>query len=197
MLNTMIVLIVALRERRVLLAIPGGVYNNLVVNTELEKLFKEDQDDRLSAKADWENRQFLEYINRRDQNRRKKVKQMIEKGLIEDVSDYHHAAMIFQHGNGPEDFHKANELAKKAMELGDQRKDTRYYKEVRWLYAASMDRWLLSLGKAQKYGTQFVKESEGEWGLKQPIDPDITDEERVRYFVPPLSEAVKRFKEKY
>ena len=193
----MIVLIVALRERRVLLAIPGGVYNNLVVNTELEKLFKEDQDDRLSAKADWENRQFLEYINRRDQNRRKKVKQMIEKGLIEDVSDYHHAAMIFQHGNGPEDFHKANELAKKAMELGDQRKDTRYYKEVRWLYAASMDRWLLSLGKAQKYGTQFVKESEGEWGLKQPIDPDITDEERVRYFVPPLSEAVKRFKEKY
>jgi hypothetical protein len=50
-------------------------------------------------------------------------------------------------------YKKANELARQGIELGDERS--------KWLYAATMDRWLVSQGKPQKYGTQFRKNKKG------------------------------------
>ena len=67
----------------------------------------------------------------------------------------------------------------------------------KWLYAATLDRWLLSTGKPQKFGTQFRKEKNGDWELAQPIDKTVTDTKRAQYNVPPLSEALSEYKKKY
>lgn len=82
----------------------------------------------------------------------------------------------------------ADECAKKAVDLGD---DT-----ARWLYAATLDRYLLSIDKPQKFGTQFKNTLEGNPELG-PVDPNTSDEERAEYHVPPLKDAVKKYKEKY
>lgn len=66
---------------------------------------------------------------------------------------------------------------------------------TKWLYAATLDRYLLSQGKKQKYGTQFIKKGDV-WEMA-PFDNSITDAERAKYFVPPISDALKVFTEKY
>lgn len=64
---------------------------------------------------------------------------------------------------------------------------------ARWLAAASKDRYLMTLGKPQLYGTQF-KKVDGKWILWE-VDPSVTDEERAKWGVPPLVEARKRAEE--
>ncbi len=75
-------------------------------------------------------------------------------------------------------FELANQLAERAIELGED--------DARWLYAATLDRYLTSQGKPQKYGTQY-QNVDGKWVLL-PVDPATTDEERAEYRVPPLQE---------
>jgi len=156
------------------------------VNEELKKMYEDDV--REKTNADWSDKKIVAEINKNDEKRKKRVKEIIAKGGLRSAADYHHAALIFQHGDTTADYKKANELAKKGMEMGDERS--------KWLYAATMDRWLVSQGKPQKYGTQFRKNKKGDWELG-PIDPTTTDEERARFNVPPLSEALARFKKKY
>lgn len=118
-----------------------------------------------------------------------KVKRLLAEGRLRAAADFHHAALILQHGDCSADYKLANELAKKGMDLGDER--------AKWLYAATLDRWLLSLGKGQKFGTQFVQNSKGKWQIAQPIDESVTDKERAKYNVPPLSQALDAYKKKY
>lgn len=106
---------------------------------------------------------------------------MLHKSLT--AVDYYHAALVFQHGVKPSDFKKANKLAKKSMEMGEER--------AKWMYAASMDRWLLSINKPQKFGTQFIQQKGKDWELSQPIDKTTSDKERAKYNVPPLSKALE------
>ncbi len=155
-------------------------------NEELKKIYEDDVEEK--TKADWSDKKVVTRINKNDRERRKRVKKIIAKGGLKVAADYHHAALIFQHGGTTADYKRANELAKKAMEMGDERS--------KWLYAATMDRWLISQGKPQKYGTQFKKNKKGEWEIG-PIDPTTTDQERTSLNVSPLSEALARFKEKY
>jgi hypothetical protein len=49
----------------------------------------------------------------------------------------------------------------------------------------------MTLGKPQRYGTQFKRDPGGPWYL-YPVDPAVTDEERARWNVPPLAELKKR-----
>lgn len=104
------------------------------------------------------------------------------------AADYHHAALVFQHGNKSEHYKLAHKFAEKAVELGDT--------SAKWLYAATLDRWLLSIGQPQKFGTQFRKNNKGNWELA-PTDKTVSDGERAEYNVPPLSRALQRFKKKY
>jgi hypothetical protein len=57
------------------------------------------------------------------------------------------------------------------------------------MYAASLDRALMSRGLPQKYGTQYVSFDGGPLELYQ-YDAMTTDEERHQYNVPPLSELL-------
>lgn len=163
-------------------------YYLITLSTNIIKiLYDEDTEDR--NYINWNDERKVKELTKRDGERRKKVREIIKrKGLISGL-DYHHASLIFQHGETPKDYKLAHELAEKAVSLGDE--------TAKWLYAATLDRWLLSQGRAQKYGTQFKQGSNREWELALPIDPSITDEERAKYGVPPLSEALSVYKAKY
>lgn len=157
------------------------------MNEELKKLYEEDVEEKTGA--DWSDVEVVARIEKNDGERKKRVEEIILADGLKIGADYHHAALIFQHGDTTADYKKANELAEKGMELGDERS--------KWLYAATLDRWLLSSGKAQKYGTQFGRDKNGDPEVAKPIDESVTDEERAKHNVPPLSEAVSVYKEKY
>lgn len=151
------------------------------VNHELLGIYEADQNDR-SGEIDWS------LVAPRDEERRRRVKAMLAAGDVKAADDYFHAAMVLQHGQGPEDYKLAHELALKASELDAD------HSSARWLAAAAKDRYLQSIGEPQIYGTQFRK-VDGKWTL-EPIDESaVTDEERARWGVPPLASAKQREKE--
>lgn len=155
--------------------------------TLIETLYAADIEER--NHINWDDKNEVEVLRQRDRERKEKAMELIETGGLISGLDYHHASLILQHGETTEDYKLAHELAEKAVNLGDE--------TAKWLYAATFDRWLLSSGKSQRYGTQFKQNKSGEWELALPIDPSITDEERIKYNVPPLSKALSVYKAKY
>lgn len=153
-------------------------------NAELTRIYEDDQADRSGGpgameKADWT------AIEARDKARQERVHQILAQGGAKTADDYHHAAMVFQHGDTDEEIAEAHELSLKAVELDPE------HPSARWLAAASKDRLLMRQGKPQLYGTQFKKIDGGKWILYE-VDPSVTDEERAKWDCPPLSEAQKR-----
>jgi len=91
--------------------------------------------------------------------------------------------MVLQHSDKKEHYKLANKLCQKAIDLKEKR--------AKWLYAATLDRYLLASGaKYQKFGTQYVQ-VKGKWKLF-PINPKTTDVERKKYDVPTLGKLKKR-----
>jgi ketosteroid isomerase-like protein len=148
-----------------------------VLNAELARLYDEDQGDRAMAydKIDWAQ------VNPRDEARRKRVDEIIAAGGARAADDYYHAAMVYQHGNKPDEIQRAHDLAVKAVELDPS------HDSAKWLAAAAEDRKLMYEYKPQKWGTQY-KKIDGKW-VVWPVDPAITDEQRDAWNVPPLAEA--------
>jgi len=97
---------------------------------------------------------------------------------LKDAADYWHAAMLLQHGDSLDDSWRAHELAKHGAALG--------HAGCRWLAAAAYDRWLVTQGKPQKYGTQS-RMIDGRLELCE-VDPATTDAERTEWLVKPLAE---------
>lgn len=161
--------------------------NNTKAVISIEDLYKQDIDDREGI--DWDDKDKVEELRKKDEIRRQTARDLLSSGNLSTGLNFHHASLIFQHGETTEDYKLAHELAEKALDLGDE--------TAKWLYAATFDRWLLSDGKPQRYGTQFKQNENGEWEVALPIDPKITDEERAKYNVPPLSDALRVYKEKY
>ena len=124
-------------------------------------------------------------VLQRDRARLAKVKEIIAAGGLTTSMDYFNAAFVLQHGLEPEDFKNAHELAMKAAELDPQNR------QAKWLAATAQDRYLVSIGKPQIYGTQYHMEN-GVWRLA-PVDENaVTDEERAKWGVPPLAESKRR-----
>ncbi len=148
---------------------------------ELARLFTEDQADRRvppGEQIDWD------VIGPRDAARLARVKELCRGGALHQAEDYYHAAMVLQHAHEPEDHLLAHELCVIAVDLG--------HEPARWLAAASEDRFLMRIGRPQRFGTQFrVDGPDGRWCLSD-VDPGVTDAMRVALGVPPLSEAQAR-----
>ncbi len=160
------------------------VPNSKKDSKQLKKIFEADQKDRSGDLDDVDPSKLKE----RDEVRKGKAKELLEKGVVTTGKDYYHAAMIFQHGSGVGDFKKAVSLAEKSMELG--------YEKAKWLYAAATDRKLMFEGKKQKFGTQYqFKEADQKWVL-YPVDEQISDKTRSKYNVPSLQEMRKKIKKK-
>jgi hypothetical protein len=142
-------------------------------NPELARLYVDDQADRKQRPED------LAAFLKRDEARRRRVGQIMVKEGLKSAEDHFCAAMILQHGAAVEDYRLAHSLALMAAKLAPQRR------EARWLAAASKDRELRALGKPQLFGTQFTSSAGGAME-RAPTSPLVTDEERLRWGVPPL-----------
>jgi hypothetical protein len=148
-------------------------------NAELKRLHDEDQADRTppsGKEIDWT------IVSPRDKARRARVKELSAQNRLQTADDYYHAALILQHGDEPEDFLLSHEFCVLAIIKGKNDKDARS------LAAASEDRFLMNIGRPQRFGTQFRSEGNGPM-LLYPVGSGVTDEMRRLMGIHSLAEA--------
>jgi hypothetical protein len=129
-------------------------------NPELARLYEEDQADRSPAggKAiDWKR------VTERDKTREDRVKKLYTADGLRTEADCYHAAMVLQHADRPEDYLLAHELCVVAVGKGEKR--------ARWLAAASEDRFLMAIGRPQRFATQFRKDGGDSRFRLHRVDP--------------------------
>ena len=136
-------------------------------NKELKQIYEADQKDRETPKIDWNE------VGPRDAARQKRIREMIDQGLLVTGKDYERAAMIYQHGLTQDDPLMAHILAVTAIGKGDL--------DARWLAAAALDRYLQRVNQPQVFGTQY--------SFKKPGDPWSMDPYNRTLISPALREA--------
>ncbi len=148
-------------------------------NEELKSIYKADQSDRQTESIDWS------VVGKRDKERRDRVSEILAEGGAKTGQDYKNAAMVFQHGGDSVSYKKAVDLMTKATQIDPDMN--------KWLLAAATDRYRLSIGQKQIYGTQFRKANrDAPWELS-PIDTTVlTDADRAAMNAPPLAYARQR-----
>jgi hypothetical protein len=122
------------------------------VSDAIHQLFIEDGEDVTHGISKFSEEQ----LDARGNARREKVKALLAAGELETGEDFHEAAFIFQHGNNTDDCLFAHVLAMEAVLKGND--------EAKWIEAATLDRYLQSIGQPQVFGTQY------------PLDPNLPHE---------------------
>lgn len=151
------------------------------INRELYELFQADQADR-QGDTDWS------VVGPRDEARRARTLEIVNAGRLTARDDFIHAAFIFQHGADSTSYRRANELAMRAVAIDSTSM------RARWIAAATKDRYLMSVGRAQIYGTQYTRGADGLW-TQAPYDTTaISDEERARWGVRSRAEQRARLR---
>ncbi len=140
-------------------------YGNELLGEELARLARETIESRVET-ADFESARA----------RCIRVMALYDQGAVRDAQDCFHAALVLLYGDRPAHYDLSRSLAQQSAKMGEVRAWT--------LQAMAWDRWLLSIGKPQRFGTQIVKQR-GRWSLSD-IDETITDVDRAFYGVPPL-----------
>jgi hypothetical protein len=153
---------------------------DIATNETLREIKRKDQSDRMGSVGaiDWS------VVSVADKKRRTEVAQIMARGEVRTAEDFYNAAMVFQHGESIDDIRLAYSLASISAALDPANK------QARWLTAAAWDRIMMRAGQPQWYGTQFTKPIGAQKFELYKIDESaVTDEERARLGVPPLSEA--------
>jgi len=118
------------------------------VSNDLMYSFETDQEDRKTIKT------YLPYfrlqIRERDSIRTEQVKQLYRENRITKPLDKFHAAFILHHSRESKLYEAAHKLAAEAASAQELENSL----QVQWLAKATYDRWMISLGKPQKYATQ-------------------------------------------
>lgn len=152
---------------------------------ELQQLMEEDQNDRMAVGDDYfsvTGEDWLK-IDKNDLERRKRVGEIFAEGCFKTAADYHAAGLIYQHGDAPDQFYQTYIWAKRALELGDINGKS--------LMAVSIDRYLVSMGHKQLFGTQqgVFKTEEGVKCLcMEPVEASFPEELRPEYSYRSLKE---------
>jgi len=117
----------------------------------------------------------MDALKEKDRVRRDSLRALVADGVLASAKSYYHAAMIMQHGEDSMDYRQANEWARTSEELDSTKVETR------WLVAATWDRYQMSRGEPQWYGTQSDRVDSGRGALVlYRIDPTrVTDRERI------------------
>jgi len=147
-------------------------------NPELARIYAEDQSDRRDAeKIGWEK------VSARDALRLARTKALYRANALKTGGDYYHAAMILQHSHEAEDYLLAHELCIVAIGNGEER--------AKWLAAATEDRFLMDIGRPQRFGTQYRPEPPGSDGPIRlyKVDDGVTDGLRREFKAPSLADA--------
>lgn len=150
-------------------------------NLRLAELYQADQKDREKV---YDSESAVRELKHRDAMRRALVAEMMGQGQVNTPHDLYHAAVILLHSSEPKDFLAAHRLASLAAVNG--------HRLSRWLLAASLDRFLMSVGLAQVYGTQFEHDpEENKYQLRLPIDDALVlPFEKGLLNVPPVAERL-------
>lgn len=143
---------------------------------ELRRLRDQDQSDRAPKVIDWS------VVTPRDRARLRRVKELFAADSLHTANDYIRSALILQHGEAPDDFLLAHEFCVVAMIKG--KNDL----ESASLAALSEDRFLMNIGRPQRFGTQFRSEGAGPMRL-YAVGDGVTDELRRLMNVPSLADA--------
>jgi len=163
----------------------GGTTNvaneKVMDNPELIEIYNNDQADRETDKIDWT------IISKKDSLREVRIYELLDSNKVRTSLDYHHAAMIFQHGDDSVAHGMAVKLMRKAIEL-DSTAD-------KWLLAAAIDRNLLSRNKPQIYGTQYWRMKDQPVELREMDTTKISDAERIEYGVKTLAQQREQVKQ--
>lgn len=130
-----------------------GCFRKTVVkrsnSAELQQLVIEDQlirnKEGVNALLD---KEHYEKETKKNLMHRKKVEQIFRRGGSFSAKDYLAAALIYQHGNQPTHYYQAYIWAKKAIKMGEKSGNS--------LMASTIDRFLISTGKKQLFGTQIL-----------------------------------------
>lgn len=131
-------------------------------NVEMATLFEADQESRRNATPDdYQNQDFVLRMIEEDETRRTQTQDLLAEGALSTANDYYRAAFIFQHGGKPESYLLAHTLAVASAARGHAR--------APWITAATLDRYLQSIGRDQIYGTQYSRPSGGTWTM-EPYD---------------------------
>jgi hypothetical protein len=150
-------------------------------NAELVRLYTEDQADRQPAAGrsiDWVE------VGTRDKARLARVRELYTRAELRAGEDYWHAAMVLQHGGEPSDYLLAHELCVVAIGKG--------FAGAKWLAAASEDRFLGSVGRSQRFGTQYNSAGPNAPFRLAPVEDGVTDALRREFDTPTLDEAKAR-----
>jgi hypothetical protein len=116
---------------------------------EMTAIFDADQEARSHPESiDWK------AMGAADDMRRVRTQALLDAGRLRSADDFYHAAFVFQHGHEPGDYLKAHALALVAAGRGKP--------AATWIAAATLDRYLQSIGQPQVYGTQFHNKG-GTW----------------------------------
>ncbi len=151
------------------------------INPELRSLYEADQADRQGGDVDWD------LVGPRDRIRRARVAELAAGGALRHSRDFLHAAMVYQHGDGADDFRQAMDWARRAAELDPANKN------ARWLACAAEDRWLQRSAKPQIWGTQYLMPGPGTKWTQEPFDRKArTDDDRAAMGVPTMAKSAAR-----
>jgi len=155
------------------------IQKEVVDNQELIEIFKSDQEDR-TQHLDRSIRQ------KNDSVREARVYELLDSNKVRTSIDYQNAALIFHHGEDSVAYALAVKLMTKSIELDSTRN--------KWLLAAISDRYLLSINKAQIYGTQYTRLDNNVVVREELDSTKITDAERIEYGVETLAEQREKLK---
>lgn len=159
----------------VLTSCSDKIQEEKIMTASINELYLSDQQDRMNDEINkWS------IISKRDELRRKRVIQLMASNSILSAEDYTKAAMIYQHGIDSSDYLKAVEFMTTAIKLDSSINN--------YLFAAATDRYLLSIGRPQIYGTQIIQEGNDAWEMKNYDTTAVSDAEKKRMVVRSLSE---------
>ena len=144
---------------------------------DLKAVYDDDQNDRTNINA---------ASMQRDAQRREQVHRLLSEGRVQTGEDYYYAAMVYQHGQTPQDYLLAHVLAMTSVAKGD--------KDGIWLAAATLDRYLQSVKQPQIFGTQYFQ-----WGKspysQEPYNKELVpDSLRAAWCVVPYSTQLENLK---
>ena len=145
-------------------------------NPELTRIFSEDQRVRQPQPIGPNEAK----ITRTDADRLARVKEMLLHDQVHSTADYLHAALVLQHSLIASDYLVAHSLAVLCAADRD--------KTCLWLSAATLDRYLQSVGQPQIYGTQYVHFDHPPVTQKPYTEGLFSDSIRKDFGVPTLRE---------
>ncbi|AWW29486.1 hypothetical protein DN752_04690 [Echinicola strongylocentroti] len=130
--------------------LPDPIISSGNSSKELAHAYSTDQGDRMNLQ--FFVRPFHKEMRRRDSLRLEQVREVMDKEPEFSPIDRFHAAFILHHNPMHDSslYEQAHSLANKAASAPELKDNY----QVQWLAKATYDRWMLSIGRPQKYSTQ-------------------------------------------